>query len=168
MICEFKRSTFKHERCEIVNCFLSNIKASPQKSNIVVSKLLNLEMTSVYCLFSKKISEGSFVCNPTGKNKDRFCKNQSAPLFTKSFSALDQLCVTSHKTGKLWRNFCRNRPLGLRRRARGFRTHSKLFLVFHLTMDISKILPLAFAIRHQKRQKISILNHQYFPPYFSL
>ena len=105
---------------------------------------------------------------PVFDNKDRFCKNQSAPLFTKSFSALDQLCVTSHKTGKLWRNFCRNRPLGLRRRARGFRTHSKLFLVFHLTMDISKILPLAFAIRHQKRQKISILNHQYFPPYFSL
>ena len=59
-------------------------------------------------------------------NKDRFCKSQSTPLFTKSFSALDQVCVTSHKTGKLWRSFCRNRPLGLRWRARGFRTHSKL------------------------------------------
>ena len=83
MICEFKRSTLKHERCEIVNCFLLNIKALAQKSNIVLSKLLNLEMTSVYILFSKEISEGSFVCNPTGKQNDNLftCLNRHHLLF---------------------------------------------------------------------------------------
>ena len=53
-------------------------KSFTTKSNIVVSKLLNLEMTSVYCLFSKKISEGSFACNPTGKQNDNLftCLNR--------------------------------------------------------------------------------------------
>ena len=108
------------------------------------------------CFFT--MGQGKFLKSSSLQNLDRFCKNLSSPLFTKLFSSLDQLCVTSHKTGKLWQNFCRNHPLGLRRHAHGFSTHSKYFLVFHLTMDISKILRLASAIQHQKMTEISILK----------